>query len=116
MERFVAAALAATTLVAKVRSVARKHLFRRGRSRLEHLPWRLEIQREKFLGLEHVSPCCGKVCNSPTGRQGATNSDIDFKGLFGENSAPNSPLGLSRGNKWGNKFVARPSEAARPHK
>ena len=57
-----------------------------------------------------------RFANSPTGRQGATNSDIDFKGLFGENSAPNSPLGLSRGNKWGNKFVARPSEAARPHK
>src|SRR5262247_3661688 len=59
MERFVAAALAA-----KVRSVARKHLFRRRRSRLEHLPWRLEIEREKFLGLEHVSPCCGKVCEA----------------------------------------------------
>ena len=48
----------------------------------------------------------------PTGRQGATNSDIDFTGFFGENFPQTAPLAFQGAtNSW-----ARPSEAARPHK
>jgi hypothetical protein len=66
-----------------------------------------------FLGWNTQALVPQRIADSPTGRQGATNSAVDFKGFFGENSAPHGSLSISRGNKWGNKFHG-PAEPSRP--
>lgn len=52
----------------------------------------------------------------PTGRQLATNNDVDFQRFLGVIVAQPGAGRVSRCNKRGNKLMARPIEAARPHK